>query len=77
MKAMSISVIYLDGTLGEVSNDVLDVLIATGRISKFKRTDGWVDVGGRHNKLRDYLKPGKYQGQDRRAPWPNTQQKTD
>ena len=77
MKTKSISVIYLDGTLGEVSNDVLDVLIATGRISKFKRIDGWVDVGERHNKLRDYLKSGKYQGLERRAPWPSKQQKSD
>ena len=35
-----ISVIYLDGTFGKVSNDVLDVLIATGRITRFKRADG-------------------------------------
>ena len=76
MKVSQISVIYLDGTLGEVSNSVLDVLIATGRISKFKRKAGWVDVYQERNKLRDYLKGG-YVGPERRAPWPRKQQQTD
>lgn len=48
METTVISIIYLDGTFGEVSNDVLDVLIATGRISKFKRADGWVEIGRAH-----------------------------
>jgi hypothetical protein len=77
VKTTSISVIYLDGTLGEVSNDVLDVLIATGRISKFKRSDGWVDVGEGRNKLRDYLQGGKYQGLERRSPWPGKQRQSE
>lgn len=76
MKVSLISVIYLDGTLGQVSNCVLDVLIATGRISKFKREDGWVDVYQECNKLRDYLKGG-YEGPERRAPWPSKKQEDD
>ncbi len=70
MKKTLISVIYLDGTLGEVSNDVLDVLIATGRIARFKRAEGWVDINRDRNRLRDYLRSGNYQGPERRAPWP-------
>ena len=66
-----ISVIYLDGTFAKVSNDVLDVLIATGRISKFKREEGWVDLDKDRGRLRDYLRPAKYEGADRRAPWPS------
>ena len=76
MKASLISVIYLDGTLGKVENDVLDVLIATGRISRFKRSDGWVEVGSERHKLRDYLRGGGYVGSERRAPWPKKKQKT-
>lgn len=74
MKLSVVSVIYLDGTLGEVSIDVLDVLIATGRISKFKRKDGWVDVYRERGMLRDYLKRKKYVGPERRSPWPGKKQ---
>ena len=76
MTASLISVIYLDGTLGKVENDVLDVLIATGRISRFKRSDGWVEVGDERHKLRDYLRGGGYVGSERRAPWPKKTPKT-
>ena len=67
----SISVVYLDGTVSEVSNDVLDVLIATGRIKRFKRADGWVEVTAGSAGLRDYRRStDAYVGPERRAPWP-------
>lgn len=65
-----IKVVYLDGTTGVVSNDVLDVLIATGKIKCFKRQDGWVDIIRQNASLRDYRNADGYAGQERRAPWP-------
>lgn len=70
MKEVFIEVVYLDGTESTVSNDVLDVLIATGKIMRFKRSDGWVDIVRQNAKLRDYRSRDTYAGQDRRAPWP-------
>ena len=70
MKESLIEVVYLDGTESTVSNDVLDVLIATGKIIRFKRSDGWVDIVRQNAKLRDYRNRDAYVGQDRRAPWP-------
>lgn len=65
-----IEVVYLDGTESTVSNDVLDVLIATEKIIRFKRSDGWVDIIRQNAKLRDYRNRESYLGQERRAPWP-------
>ena len=65
-----VNVVYLDGTESAVSNDVLDVLIATGKIQRFKRNDGWVDIIRGDAKLRDYRNAKDYQGPERRAPWP-------
>ncbi|SEA61700.1 hypothetical protein SAMN05660420_02628 [Desulfuromusa kysingii] len=65
-----IDVVYLDGTESSVSNDVLDVLIATEKIIRFKRSDGWVDIVRQNASLRDYRKREAYNGQERRAPWP-------
>ncbi len=70
MEETLIEVVYLDGTESTVSNDVLDVLIATGKIIRFKRSDGWVDIVRQNAKLRDYRSRDVYAGQDRRAPWP-------
>jgi len=70
LKISQIQVVYLDGTTGLVSNDVLDVLIATGKIKCFKRSAGWVDIIRDNAKLRDYRSDDGYAGQDRRAPWP-------
>lgn len=70
MKISQVQVVYLDGTTGAVSNDVLDVLIATGKIKCFKRADGWVDIIRDNAKLRDYRTEDVYGGQERRAPWP-------
>jgi len=70
MAEILIEVVYLDGTESTVSNDVLDVLIATGKIVRFKRSDGWVDIVRQNAKLRDYRSRDTYDGKDRRAPWP-------
>ncbi len=70
MKDALIDVVYLDGTESTVSNDVLDVLIATEKIIRFKRSDGWVDIIRQNAKLRDYRSRETYPGRDRRAPWP-------
>lgn len=70
MKEALIDVIYLDGTESTVSNDVLDVLIATEKIMRFRRSAGWVDIVRQNAKLRDYRSREIYAGQERRAPWP-------
>ena len=70
VKRQLIEVIYPNGTSGQVSNDVLDVLIATGKILKFRRADGRVDIVRDHAHLRDYRRDGGFSGQDRRSPWP-------
>ena len=69
MSEALIEVIYLDGTESTVSNNVLDVLIATEKIMRFKRSDGWVDIVRQNAKLRDYRSRETYAGQERRAPW--------
>ena len=71
MEEPLIKVVYLDGTESTVSNDVLDVLIATEKILRFKRSDGWVDIIRQNAKLRDYRSREVYAGQERRAPWPS------
>ena len=42
---MSIKVMYTNGKTGTVENYKLDDLIASGKIKKFLRSDGWVVVG--------------------------------
>ncbi len=70
MKKSVIDVVYLDGTESKVSNDVLDVLIATQKILRFKRCEGWVDIIRDRASLRDYRSAGGYKGAERRLPWP-------
>ncbi|MBN1956773.1 MAG: hypothetical protein JXQ81_04090 [Desulfuromonadales bacterium] len=70
MKRSLIQVVYLDGTESTVSNDVLDVLIATEKILRFRRADGWVDIIRGNAQLRDYRSDGGYKGPERRSPWP-------
>lgn len=70
MEGTLIEIVYLDGTESTVSNDVLDVLIATDKILRFKRDTGWVDIIRENAKLRDYRSRETYPGQERRAPWP-------
>jgi len=67
-----IQVIYRDGTVSSVGNDVLDVLIATARIKYFRRSGDWVKVDGRITPLRSYKKCLDYKGLERRAPWPDS-----
>lgn len=70
MTKKMIDVVYLDGTESRVSNDVLDVLIATAKILRFKRSDGWVDIIHGNARLRDYRNSDGYRGPERRSPWP-------
>jgi hypothetical protein len=42
---MSIKVMYTNGKTGMVEHYQLDDLIASGKIKKFRRADGWVSVG--------------------------------
>ena len=42
---MSIKVMYTNGKMGIVESFQLDDLIASGKIKKFRRSDGWVFVG--------------------------------
>ncbi len=42
---MSITVMYTNGKTGIVENYQLDDLIASGKIKKFRRSEGWVVVG--------------------------------
>lgn len=42
---MIIPVKYSDGTMDRVQSMLLDTLILSGAITKFKRTSGWVIVG--------------------------------
>jgi len=74
VEIVQVQVVYLDGTTGTVSNDVLDVLIATGKIKCFKRSDGWVDIIRDGAKLRDYRSQNGFSGPERRAPWPQKEQ---
>lgn len=69
MKQQLIDVIYSDGTSGQASNDVLDVLVATGKILSFRRANGWVDIVRDQSRLRDYRRNQGYFGPDRRSPW--------
>lgn len=70
MGISQVRVIYLDGTVSSVSNDVLDVLIATGKIKCFERGNDWVDIIREDASLRDYRNAKDYPGPERRAPWP-------
>ncbi len=71
MKQPLIDIVYLDGMTARVTNDMLDVLIATGKILRFRREDGWVDVADSSTRLRDYRRNEDFEGKERRSPWPN------
>lgn len=71
MKQPLIDIVYLDGMPAQVTNDMLDVLIATGKILRFRRQDGWVEINDSDTPLRDYRRNGKFDGQERRSPWPD------
>jgi hypothetical protein len=71
VKQPLIDIVYHNGTAGQVTNDMLDVLIATGKITRFRRATGWVDIVRDQSVLRDYREDDNHQGEERRAPWPD------
>jgi len=67
MEHSYIDVILKDGTYHHFTPRVLDVLLESHRVHKFKRASGWATVGI------DPIRTGKrentdYQGPDRRTP---------
>jgi hypothetical protein len=61
-----IDVILCDGTYHHFTPRVLDVLLETNRVQRFKRTNGWVTIGVDAVR-RDLRSPEyTYQGPDRR-----------
>lgn len=61
---MMIRVMYHDGKTEMVRRPLLRHLIATGKIQKFRRNDGWVTIG------LDRIREGKrqpYSGDERRG----------
>jgi hypothetical protein len=62
-----IEVIMSDGTQIHVTPRVLDVLLDTDRIAKFKRSSGWVTVGLDPVRVKDTSNYcDKYNGPERR-----------
>lgn len=66
---MHIDVILKDGTYHHFTPRVLDVLLDTNRVMKFRRDNGWVTVGV--DPVRIKIQPnfngtGSYQGPERR-----------
>ncbi len=61
---MAILVRYKNNTFGAVSQDRLDMLIASREIIYFKRSDGWVNVS--EGPLRGQGSPQQYRGPERR-----------
>ena len=64
-----IELIMTDGSQLEVSPQVLDVLLESGRVTKFKRSSGWVTIGMdpircSHRVDNSYL----YDGPEKRTP---------
>ena len=62
---MAIMVQYKDNTFGHVQNSILDELINVGRIVAFRRTDGWVEIGG--GRLRANNASIEYEETERRS----------
>ena len=60
---MLISVVYRDNKMGMVDDSQLDELIASNKIKKFLRFDGWVTIG--NDPIRSGNKNG-YKGPERR-----------
>ena len=56
---------YADSSLGVVSQVTLDELIASGSITAFKRTSGWVDIA--HDLIRTKSSQWRFKGLQRRA----------
>ena len=61
---MLLRVIYTDGTFDIVNQTKLRILIESCQIAKFKRSDGWVDIGSPH--IRGIHNAKNYRGPERR-----------
>jgi hypothetical protein len=59
---MLIKVMYKNNEYGMVKPFLLDELIASGKIAKFLRSEGWVTIGFDRIRVSDY----NYNGQERR-----------
>ena len=59
---MLIKVMYKNNEYAMVKPFLLDELIASGKITKFLRSDGWVTIGIDHIRVSDY----RYKGTERR-----------
>ncbi len=62
---MLISVIYHDGKHDMVKDFILNRLIEEEKITKFRRSDGWVDI--KTGPLRGMAKHRSYAGPERRT----------
>jgi hypothetical protein len=60
-----IDVILKDGTYHHFTPRVLDVLLESHRVHKFKRSNGWATVGIDPIRAKE-LEKDQYQGQERR-----------
>lgn len=60
---MITSVVYTNGDIGMIGTSSLDELIATEKITKFLRSEGWVTLGV--DPIRE--KRRKYKGPERRV----------
>jgi hypothetical protein len=60
----SVLVKLTDGTSCRVPKDILNAFLENGKVTKFKRTDGWVVVG--KDQLRDMSVKSNYYGSERR-----------
>jgi len=60
---MMIQVTYTDDSFDYVKDFMLDGLIESGAIAKFKRSTGWVEIGT--DPIRQHTDPG-YRGDERR-----------
>ena len=60
-----VRLMYSNGRYDMVKASRLDQMIATGRVTKFMRRDGWVDV--RIALIRSRLEHHGYQGPERRV----------
>lgn len=68
-EAMHIDVIMKDGTYHHFTPRVLDVLIETNRVMKFRRSNGWVTVGVDPVRIRsrgEFNSQNGYHGPERR-----------
>jgi hypothetical protein len=67
---MLIKVMYQDGKIGEIENNLLDELIYSNKIKKFQRSGEWVTIGV--DPIReikeDYLEVPKRQKLRKKAP---------